>query len=72
MSVHVNQEEDLRYQLALLRTTGLGPRLYKQLIQHFGSAKAVSRAGVTDLSSVPGISADMARRIHDFFHDHGG
>jgi len=48
---------------------GIGPTRKRALMKHFGSAKAVSRAGVSDLSTVHGISADMARKIHDFFHD---
>jgi excinuclease ABC subunit C len=49
---------------------GIGPTRKRALLSHFGSAKAVSRAGVQDLKGVPGISADMAQRIYDFFHQH--
>ncbi|MGI9405224.1 MAG: excinuclease ABC subunit UvrC, partial [Hyphomicrobiaceae bacterium] len=48
---------------------GIGPTRKRALLQHFGSAKAVSRAGVTDLQAVAGISAQMAQAIYDFFHD---
>ncbi|MGI9404931.1 MAG: excinuclease ABC subunit UvrC [Hyphomicrobiaceae bacterium] len=48
---------------------GIGPTRKRALLQHFGSAKAVSRAGVTDLQAVAGISAAMAQTIYDFFHD---
>jgi excinuclease ABC subunit C len=48
---------------------GIGPTRRRALLQHFGSAKAVSRAGVEDLKSVPGISAEMAQKIYDFFHE---
>jgi excinuclease ABC subunit C len=48
---------------------GIGPTRKRALLTHFGSAKAVSRAGVEDLKDVPGISADMARKIYDFFHE---
>jgi excinuclease ABC subunit C len=41
------------------------------LLRHFGSAKAVSRAGLADLEATPGISAQMARQVYDFFHDGG-
>ncbi|MEO1142975.1 MAG: excinuclease ABC subunit UvrC, partial [Pseudomonadota bacterium] len=34
---------------------GIGPTRKRALLQHFGSAKAVSRAGVADLRSVSGI-----------------
>ena len=48
---------------------GIGPTRKRALLQHFGSAKAVSRAGVADLKEVPGISAQMAQAIYDFFHE---
>lgn len=50
---------------------GIGPTRKRALLQHFGSAKAVTRAGLPDLMAVPGISEAMARTIHDFFHERG-
>jgi excinuclease ABC subunit C len=35
---------------------------------HFGSARAVSQAGFTDLCAVPGISQAVAKKIYDHFH----
>jgi excinuclease ABC subunit C len=48
---------------------GIGPMRKRALLKHFGSAKAVSRAGIEDLKAVNGVSADMARKIYDFFHE---
>ena len=48
---------------------GIGPTRKRALLKHFGSAKAVSRAGLADLQEVDGISAQMARTIFDFFHE---
>jgi excinuclease ABC subunit C len=52
------------------------PQLKRQFrrtpLQHFGSAKAVSGAGVEDLQVVGGISAAMAQLIYDFFHERRG
>lgn len=48
---------------------GIGPTRKRALLKHFGSAKAVSRAGVDDLQAVGGISAETARKIYDFFHE---
>ena len=48
---------------------GIGPTRRRELLKHFGSAKAVSRASVEDLRVVEGISGEMARRIYDFFHE---
>ncbi len=47
---------------------GIGPARKKALLLHFGSAKAVSRAGLADLENVPGISRAVARKIYDHFH----
>jgi excinuclease ABC subunit C len=46
---------------------GIGPRRRRALLKHFGSAKAISRAGVEDLQTVEGISAAMAQTIYDHF-----
>jgi excinuclease ABC subunit C len=51
---------------------GIGPTRKRALMKHFGSAKAVSRAGVDDLKAVEGISAEMAQRIYGFFHERTG
>jgi excinuclease ABC subunit C len=48
---------------------GIGPTRKRALLAHFGSAKSTSRAGVEDLKAVKGISAEMAQKIYDFFHD---
>jgi excinuclease ABC subunit C len=47
---------------------GIGPSRKRALLKHFGSAKAVSRAGIADLEGVAGISAQMAKTIYDHFH----
>ncbi|MEO1282730.1 MAG: helix-hairpin-helix domain-containing protein, partial [Pseudomonadota bacterium] len=51
---------------------GIGPTRRRALMKHFGSAKSVSRANVKDLMAVDGISADMAQKIYDFFHEKRG
>ena len=50
---------------------GIGPSRKRALLKHFGSAKAVSRAGITDLAAVGGISAQMAKMIYEHFHEGG-
>ncbi|MCI2399602.1 excinuclease ABC subunit UvrC [Aliiroseovarius subalbicans] len=50
---------------------GVGATRKRALLQHFGSAKAVSRAGLEDLKAVDGISATLAETIYGFFHDKG-
>ncbi|WP_421694112.1 excinuclease ABC subunit UvrC [Aestuariivirga sp.] len=48
---------------------GIGPLRKKALLQTFGSAKAVSRASVTDLAAVEGVSHALAQAIYDHFHE---
>ena len=48
---------------------GIGPTRKRALLQHFGTAKAVSKAGIDDLKAVEGVSAAMAQAIYDHFHD---
>ena len=50
---------------------GVGAARKRALLAHFGSAKAVSRANLSDLKAVEGISAAMAETIYAFFHERG-
>ena len=47
---------------------GVGPGRKRALLHAFGSARGVSRASVDDLEKVEGVSAPLARRIHDHFN----
>jgi excinuclease ABC subunit C len=47
---------------------GIGPSRKKALLHHFGSAKAVARAGLLDLEAVDGISKAVAKKVYDHFH----
>ncbi|MEZ5912612.1 MAG: excinuclease ABC subunit UvrC [Paracoccaceae bacterium] len=50
---------------------GIGAARKRALLAHFGSAKAVARAGLADLKGVEGISEALAQSVHDFFHPEG-
>jgi len=47
---------------------GVGPGRKRALLHAFGSARGVARASVDDLEKVEGVSAPLARRIHDHFN----
>ncbi|MCI4662163.1 MAG: excinuclease ABC subunit UvrC [Neomegalonema sp.] len=47
---------------------GVGASRKRALLAHFGSAKAVSRAGLPDLEAVDGVSKALALKIYEFFH----
>jgi len=48
---------------------GIGPSRKRALLQHFGTAKAVSRAALSDLMAVEGISEAVAKQVYNHFHD---
>ncbi len=50
--------------------SGIGRGRKRALLNHFGSAKSVEAASFEDLKSVEGIEEKVAKKIHDFFHDH--
>jgi excinuclease ABC subunit C len=47
---------------------GIGAKRKKALLLHFGSARAVARAGLSDLCAVEGISETVAKKVYDHFH----
>ena len=50
---------------------GVGAARKRALLAHFGSAKAVGRANLSDLKAVDGVSVALAERIYAFFHERG-
>ncbi len=46
---------------------GVGSGRKRALLHAFGSARGVSKASMADLEKVEGLSAPLARRIHDYF-----
>ncbi len=50
---------------------GVGAGRKRSLLAHFGSAKAVGRANLSDLKAVDGISETLAQTIYDYFHEKG-
>ena len=50
---------------------GVGAARKRALLAHFGSAKAVGRANLSDLKAVEGVSDALAETIYGFFHERG-
>jgi excinuclease ABC subunit C len=61
------RKRDLR-EAGLQEIAGIGPTRKRALLRHFGTLRAIERAAVADLEQVPGISAETARKVYDFFH----
>jgi excinuclease ABC subunit C len=53
---------------ALDEVPGIGAARKRALLNHFGSARGVARAGLADLEACPGINVTTARKIYAFFH----
>jgi excinuclease ABC subunit C len=51
---------------------GIGPSRKKALLMHFGTARAVRAASLEDLQRAPGVSATVAKAVHDFYHGTAG
>ena len=47
---------------------GVGAARKRALLNHFGSARGVKAAGLTDLEAAPGINKETARQVYAHFH----
>ena len=50
---------------------GIGAARRRALLHHFGSVRAIARAGLSDLERVSGISRTVAKKVYDHFHPGG-
>jgi len=67
-SHRARRKRDIR-EAGLQEIPGIGPTRKRALLRHFGTLKQIERASASDLAQVPGINAETAKRIYDFFHD---
>jgi excinuclease ABC subunit C len=63
--------KDIR-EAGLQEIPGIGPSRKRALLHHFGTLKEIERASIADLGKVPGVSAESARKIFEFFHSQPG
>jgi excinuclease ABC subunit C len=50
---------------------GIGAKRKHALLHHFGSARAVARAGLAEIERVGGISSAIAKKVYGHFHPDG-
>jgi excinuclease ABC subunit C len=67
-SHRIRRRRDIR-EAGLQEIPGVGPARKRALLHYFGTLKAIERAATADLAKVPGISAETARKIYDYFHE---
>jgi excinuclease ABC subunit C len=65
------RKKDIR-DAGLQEIPGIGPSRKRALLHHFGTLKEIERASIADLGKVPGVSAESARKIFEFFHAQPG
>ena len=68
ISGHRAQRAKTRRESPLENIEGLGPKRRQTLLKHFGGLQGITRAGVADLVTIPGISKKLAQAIYDEFH----
>ncbi|EDP99666.1 excinuclease ABC subunit UvrC [Shewanella benthica] len=62
---HRNKRQKTRNTSTLESIAGVGPKRRKALLQFLGGLQEVKNASVAEMAKVPGISVDMAKKIHD-------
>lgn len=70
-SHRIRRKKGIR-ETGLQEIPGIGPTRKRALLRHFGTVKAIERASLPDLAQVPGINAETARKIYEFFHESAG
>lgn len=65
---HRAQRGKTRRTSRLDEISGIGPKRRKALISHFGGLQGIQNAGVDQLTSVPGISRELAETIFTALH----
>jgi excinuclease ABC subunit C len=65
---HRGRRQKATTRSSLEQIPGIGPRRRRALLNHFGGLQGVARAGVEELSSVPGISRVLAEEIFRALH----
>jgi len=65
---HRGKRQKASIKSGLEEIAGIGARRRRALLTHFGGIKGVRKAGVVELSSIPGISKQLAKRIFQALH----
>ncbi|MFC1694710.1 excinuclease ABC subunit UvrC [Pseudomonadota bacterium] len=65
---HRGRRQKAATRSGLEKIAGIGPRRRRALLNHFGGLQGVQKAGIEELSSVPGISRLLAEEIFRALH----
>ena len=68
LTAHRGRRQKAQLKSTLEEVPGIGAGRRRALLTHFGGLKGVRQAGEEELSSVPGISMQLAKRIFSALH----
>ncbi|MFC2026917.1 excinuclease ABC subunit UvrC [Chloroflexota bacterium] len=66
LSYHQKVRKKQTFASALDTIPGVGPRLKRSLLRHFGSVQAIREATLEELSSAKGVSRSLTQRIKEY------
>lgn len=69
ITAHRQRRKKTRNRSTLEDIEGIGNKRRQNLIKHFGGLQGVAKAGIDDLSNVPGIDKNLAQKIYETFHN---
>jgi excinuclease ABC subunit C len=65
VSYFQNVHKKRTFRSALDGVSGIGPKRKKELIKHFGTVQAIRMASIEELTSLKGITHDLAQKLKD-------
>ena len=68
---HRNRREKAMFSNKLDNIIGIGAKRKKALLEHFGSAREVAQASLSELLTVEGINENIAKKVYTYFHPYG-
>ena len=66
---HRGRRQKARFNSRLDEIAGIGPKRRKALMTCFGSVSAMKVASIDAIANVPGMSAELAQRVHEALQD---
>jgi excinuclease ABC subunit C len=65
---HKGRRQKAALKSSLEEIPGIGPKRRRALLSHFGGLQGVRKAGIEELSSVPGFNEVLAREVYRALH----
>ena len=69
IGTHRNKRTKNLFENPLDEIESIGKKRKQNLLNHFGSAKAIKKASLNDLLKVPNLNKKIAEKVYNFFND---